>query len=133
MANFNRVILAGNLTRDPELRFTNNGIPVCNFGIAVNERKSDGEEVAHYFDVTAWRNLGETMANYKSKGDPVLIEGRLNYRSWEADDGSRRSKVDVVAQNVQFLNRSGGNGSNGSSGQGSPSDEEEIDYNDLPF
>ena len=58
-----------------------------------------------FFDVTAWRELGEAIANYKKKGDPVLVEGRLQYRSWEAEDGSKRSKVDVVADNVQFLGR----------------------------
>jgi single-strand DNA-binding protein len=71
MVSFNRVVLAGNLTRDPELRFTNNGIPVCQFGIAVNRVRSKNEEV-DFFDITAWRELGETIANYKKKGDPIL-------------------------------------------------------------
>ena len=104
MVSFNKVILAGNLTRDPELRFTGNGIPVCDFGLAVNRVRSKNEEV-DFFDVTAWRELGETIANYKKKGDPILIEGKLQYRTWEAQDGGKRSKVDVVADNVQFLGR----------------------------
>ena len=104
MPNFNKVIIAGNLTRDPELKFTSGGIPVCDFGIAVNRVRSKTDEV-DFFDVSAWRELGETIANYKKKGDPILVEGRLQYRSWEADDGSRRSKVDVIAENVQFLVR----------------------------
>src|ERR687885_451639 len=112
MVSFNRVVLAGNLTRDPELRFTSNGIPVCEFGIAVNRVRSKSEEV-DFFDITAWRELGETIANYKKKGDPILVEGRLQYRTWEAQDGSRRSKVDVVADNVQFLGRSGDGGGEG--------------------
>ena len=76
MVNFNRVILAGNMTRDPELRFTNDGIPVCSFGIAVNRVRSRSEEV-DFFNISAWRELGETIANYKKKGDPILVEGRL--------------------------------------------------------
>jgi single-strand DNA-binding protein len=107
MVSFNRVILAGNLTRDPELRFTNDGVPVCSFGLAVNRVRSRSEEV-DFFDISAWRELGETIANYKKKGDPILLEGRLQYRTWEAQDGSKRSKVDVVADNVQFLGRRGG-------------------------
>ena len=116
MANFNKVILAGNLTRDPELRFTNNGIPVCNFGIAVNRVRSQNDDV-DFFDVTVWRELGETVANYKQKGDPILLEGRLQFRSWEDNDGTKRNKVDVVADQVQFLARGQGQDSeNGGSG-----------------
>ncbi|MGF1472954.1 MAG: single-stranded DNA-binding protein [Rubrobacteraceae bacterium] len=115
MVSFNKVIVAGNLTRDPELRFTNGGIPVANFGLAVNRVKSKTEEV-DFFDVTAWRELGETITNYKKKGDPILVEGRLQFRQWEAQDGSKRSKVDVVADNVQFLGKANGNGSSGAGG-----------------
>ena len=114
MVSFNRVVLAGNLTRDPELRFTSSGIPVCEFGLAVNRVRSKSEEV-DFFDITAWRELGETIANYKKKGDPILVEGKLQYRTWEAQDGSRRSKVDVVADNVQFLGRGEGGGEAGTS------------------
>ena len=88
MVAFNRVVLAGNLTRDPELRFTQSGVPVANFGLAVNRVRSKNEEV-DFFDVTAWRELGETVTNYKKKGDPILVEGRLQYRSWEANDDGR--------------------------------------------
>src|ERR671938_261064 len=116
MVNFNRVVLAGNLTRDPELRFTNDGIPVCSFGIAVNRVRSRSEEV-DFFNISAWRELGETIANYKKKGDPILVEGRLQYRTWEAQDGSKRSKVDVVADTVQFLGRAGDGGASASTGQ----------------
>jgi single-strand DNA-binding protein len=118
MADFNLVVEAGNLTRDPELKFTNNGIPVCNFGIAVNRVRSQNDEV-DFFDVSAWRELGETIANYKKKGDPILIKGRLQFRSWEAQDGSKRNKVDIVAEEVQFLSRGQGEESeNGASGGG---------------
>ena len=143
MVSFNRVVLAGNLTRDPELRFTNNGIPVCQFGLAVNRVRSKSEEV-DFFDITAWRELGETIANYKKKGDPILLEGRLQYRTWEAQDGSKRSKVDVVADNIQFLSGradsedgapSGGQSRRGG-GRGDRRDEVEInetDFEDIPF
>ena len=152
MVAFNRVVLAGNLTRDPELRFTQSGVPVANFGLAVNRVRSKDEEV-DFFDVTCWRELGETVTNYKKKGDPILVEGRLQYRTYEANDGSKRNKVDVVADNVQFLGSSNGgsdgNGSGGSGGarvsagsrggdeggsgrRGGPEVSEE-DYDDIPF
>ena len=104
MVSFNKVVVAGNLTRDPELRFTSGGVPVCGFGLAVNRVRSKNEEV-DFFDISAWRELGETIANYKKKGDPVLVEGRLQFRTWEAQDGTKRNKVDIVAENVQFLVR----------------------------
>ena len=146
MVNFNRVILAGNMTRDPELRFTNDGIPVCSFGLAVNRVRSRSEEV-DFFDISAWRELGETIANYKKKGDPILVEGRLQYRTWEAQDGSKRSAVDVVADRVEFLGRagdpadgvaSGGGGGQAqrSGGRGGRREEVEIneeDFEDIPF
>ena len=142
MVSFNRVILAGNLTRDPELRFTNGGVPVCSFGMAVNRVRSKTEEV-DFFDVSAWRELGETIANYKKKGDPILIEGRLQFRSWEAQDGSKRNKVDVVADNIQFLGRSDGSGDGSGGGQGGQQSQSqgsrdnvefnEQDFDDIPF
>jgi single-strand DNA-binding protein len=146
MVSFNRVILAGNLTRDPELRFTNDGVPVCSFGLAVNRVRSRNEEV-DFFDISAWRELGETIANYKKTGDPILVEGRLQYRTWEAQDGSKRSKVDVVADNVQFLGRpgdssedggtpAGGGARRGGRSQGGNRDEVDIneeDFEDIPF
>ena len=146
MVSFNRVILAGNLTRDPELRFTNDGVPVCSFGLAVNRVRSRNEEV-DFFDISAWRELGETIANYKKKGDPILVEGRLQYRTWEGQDGGKRSKVDVVADNVQFLGgRADADGSGaapagasqsrrGRGGGGKRDDVEvnEEDFDDIPF
>jgi single-strand DNA-binding protein len=147
VVSFNRVVLAGNLTRDPELRFTNDGIPVCSFGLAVNRVRSRSEEV-DFFNISAWRELGETIANYKKKGDPILLEGRLQYRTWEAQDGSKRSAVDVVADNIQFLSgrgdsedgaASGGGGgqaSRGGGGRGGRREEVDIneeDFEDIPF
>lgn len=140
MVSFNKVIIAGNLTRDPELRFTNGGVPVCSFGMAVNRVRSKTEEV-DFFDVSAWRELGETIANYKKKGDPILVEGRLQFRSWEAQDGSKRNKVDVVADNVQFLGRAGDGGEGGGQGgqrQGGQGQRDDVniseeDFDDIPF
>ena len=141
MVSFNRVVLAGNLTRDPELRFTNDGIPVCSFGLAVNRVRSRSEEV-DFFNISAWRELGETIANYKKKGDPILLEGRLQYRTWEAQDGSKRSAIDIVADNVQFLGRpgdsddgasSGGGGGQARRGGGRGDRREEVDINETDF
>jgi len=114
MASFNRVILAGNLSRDPEIKFTNDGVPVTNFGLAVSRVRSKKEGAVDFFDITAWRELGEAVANHKRKGDPVLVEGRLQYRAWEVEDGTKRSKVDVVADSIQFLGRGKGSFGGGS-------------------
>ena len=145
MVSFNRVVLAGNLTRDPELRFTQSGTPVCGFGLAVNRVFSKNDEV-DFFNISAWRDLGERVANYTKKGDPVLVEGRLQYRTWEAQDGSKRSAVDVVADNVQFLGRAGDSDDGASSGSGGQArqaggrggrreevDIDETDFEDIPF
>ena len=107
-ANINRVVLVGNLTRDPELRHTPSGTPVCSLRLAVNTRRKDpatGEwgEKPNYFDVTVWGNQGENCAQYLSKGRPVAVDGRLEWREWEAQDGSKRQAVEVIADSVQFL------------------------------
>ncbi len=107
MASINRVVLVGNLTRDPELRQTPNGKSVCTLGLAVNDRyKNDaGEwvEKPNFFDIVTWGAQAENCSRYLSKGRPVAVDGRLSYRSWEAQDGSKRSKVEVIANSVQFL------------------------------
>lgn len=109
MASLNRVVLIGNLTRDPEMRSTPSGASVSNFGLAVNRRWTNrqGERVdqVDYFNIVVWAKLAELCTDYLSKGSPVAVEGRLQSRSWETDDGQKRSKVDVVAENVQFLGR----------------------------
>ena len=107
-ANINRVVLVGNLTRDPELRHTPSGTAVCSLRLAVNTRRKDastGEwtEKPNYFDVTVWGNQGENCAQYLSKGRPVAVDGRLEWREWDAQDGSKRQAVEVVADSVQFL------------------------------
>ncbi len=107
MASLNRVVLVGNLTRDPEVRNTPDGIPVANLGIAINRNwtNKQGEREADFFTVIAWRKLAELCSQYLTKGAPVAIDGRLQSRSWETADGQKRSTVEVVADNIQFLNR----------------------------
>src|SRR3954451_15058173 len=106
--NINRVTVTGNLTRDPELRSTGGGTSVCSLRIAVNSRRKDGQsgqwvDKPNYFDVTVWGNQGENCAQYLSKGRPVAIDGRLDWREWEAQDGAKRQAVQIVAESVQFL------------------------------
>lgn len=106
MATLNRVYLLGNLTRDPELRYTPSGTAVASFGLAVNRRYRQGEELREetcFVDVVVFGRQAETVSEYLSKGRQALVEGRLTWRSWEADDGTRRSKHEVVAQNIQFI------------------------------
>ena len=105
--NINRVILTGNLTRDPELRSTPSGTSVCSLRLAVNSRRKNasGEWIdkPNYFDITVWGQQGENCAQYLAKGRPVAIDGRLEWREWEAQDGAKRQAVEVVAESVQFL------------------------------
>lgn len=108
MASFNKVILLGNLTRDPELRYTPNGTPVTTFGLAVNRRSGQGDERREevcFVDIVTFGREAETASEYLSKGRPVLIEGRLQWRSWEGQDGQKRSKHEVVAERIQFMSR----------------------------
>ena len=105
--NINRVVVSGNLTRDPELRSTPGGTSVCSLRIAVNSRRKDESgkwvDKPNYFDVTVWGAQGENCAQYLAKGRPVAVDGRLNWREWEAKDGSKRQSVDIIADSVQFL------------------------------
>jgi len=103
---FNKVILIGNLTRDPELRYTPQGTSVCNFGIAVNRKYKQGEEMKEevtFINVVVFGKQADTCGQYLNKGSSVLIEGRLQERRWETEDGQKRSKHEVVAQSIRFL------------------------------
>jgi single-strand DNA-binding protein len=106
-ANINRVVLVGNLTRDPELRHTPGGTPVCSLRIAVNSRRRDDSgqwiDKPNYFSISVFGNQAESSAQYLSKGRPVAIDGRLDWREWQAQDGSKRESVEIVAESVQFL------------------------------
>jgi single-strand DNA-binding protein len=117
MSNFtiNSVTLGGNCTRDPELRTTPSGTPVCKVRLAVNSRRKDAGgnwvDKPNYFDVTIWGKLGENVAQNLRKGAKLAVQGRLDWREWEANDGSgKRQTVDVIAENVFFEGRSTGNG-----------------------
>ncbi|HGJ67176.1 TPA: single-stranded DNA-binding protein [bacterium] len=129
MASLNKVFLIGNLTRDPELRYTPSGTAVANFGLATNRKYKgqDGEmkEETCFVDIVTWGKTAENCSNYLSKGRPVFIEGRLQFRSWETDDGQKRSKLDVIADRIQFLG-----GPRSEDGLNVPDDEAD---DDIPF
>ncbi len=108
MAGVNKAFLLGNLTRDPELRFTANGLAVAGFGLAINRKykqNNEWKEEVCFVDITVWGKQAENCAEYLNKGNSVFVEGRLNYRSWETEQGQKRNKLEIVASNVQFLSR----------------------------
>jgi single-strand DNA-binding protein len=145
-ANINRVVLVGNLTKDPELRHTPSGTAVCSLRLAVNTRRKDGAtgewtEKPNYFDITVWGNQGESCAQYLSKGRPVAVDGRLEWREWDAQDGTKRQAVEIIADSVQFL---GSRGDSEGGGQpqfvpaGAAAQTENADFaagadDDIPF
>ena len=104
-ANFNKVILAGNLTRDPEIRHLQDGAAVVKFSIAINRRTKSKKESVDYFDIVAWEKLAEHCNTYLRKGSGVLIEGALRNRSYENKDGEKRRATEIVASSVTFLDR----------------------------
>jgi single-strand DNA-binding protein len=117
--NINRVVMTGNLTADPELRSLPSGMSVCSLRIACNTRRKDGAsgewvDKPNYFNVTVWGAQGENAARYLSKGRPVAIDGRLEWREWEAQDGTKRQATDIIADSVQFLGSREDVGSGGS-------------------
>ena len=119
MASYNKVILMGNLTRDPELRFTANNMAICKFGLAVNRRFKDGtsgewKEEPTFVDITIFGARAEPFAKYHTKGKPAFIEGSLRFDTWEdKNGGGKRSKLYVVADNWEFVGSGGGGGSGG--------------------
>jgi single-strand DNA-binding protein len=146
MASFNRVLLMGNLTRDPELSYTPQGAAVCKFGLAVNnsyvtasgERKED----PLFIDIVVWKKQAESCATFLKKGRPVFIEGRLQLDNWQSATGEKRSKIKVIANRVQFI------GAKSKSDEGtpddkiveeektvpeSPHDDHEVGEEDIPF
>ena len=141
----NTVTVVGNVTRDPELRFTPNGAAVANFGLAWNRKGQNDEEVVSFFDVTCWSGLAENVAESITKGSRVVVYGRLDQRSWENQDGERRSKVEIVADDVapslrwatveitrnEFRGGDGGGSAAPSSGGGRPASTPQTD--EEPF
>jgi single-strand DNA-binding protein len=143
-ANINRVVLVGNLTRDPEVRQTPSGTSVCSLRIAVNSRRRDESgqwtDKPNYFSISVFGNQAESCAQYLSKGRPVAIDGRLDWREWQTQDGQKREAVEIVAESVQFLgSRGDGDGSGGGNqfvpagaSSGSDADFQGTD-DDIPF
>ncbi|MCS7062496.1 MAG: single-stranded DNA-binding protein [Methylacidiphilales bacterium] len=115
MADLNKVMLIGNLTRDPEVRYTPKGVAVADMGLAINStyRAQDGQirDEVCYVDVVAWGRQAETCKEYLTKGSPIFVEGRLQYEQWETKDGEKRNRIRVRAERVQFLGRGGGRSS----------------------
>ena len=138
MNSFNRVILLGNLTRDPEVRYIPSGTAVASFALAVNRRYKQGTETkdeVSYIDIVVFGKTAENCGQYLNKGDAILVEGRLQQRRWDdKDSGQKRSKVEVVAQTVNFMpKRSGqGTGAGGKHDQ-EPAPEPPVDEGDIPF
>ena len=132
--NINRIVLTGNLTRDPELRNTQSGTSVCSLRIACNTRRKDASgqwvDKPNYFDVTVWGAQGENCAQYLSKGRPVAIDGRLEWREWEDQQGNKRQAVDIIADSVQFLGSPAGDG-NGNGGRFTPQSDVPADTADF--
>ena len=133
--NINRVVLTGNLTRDPELRSLPRGMSVCSLRVACNTRRKgaggEWEDKPNYFDVTVWGAQGENAARYLSKGRPIAVDGRLEWREFEAKDGSgKRQAIDIIADSVQFL---GGRDEGGPSGGGGFTPRSDVPVNDSDF
>lgn len=142
----NKVILIGNLTRDPELKTTTSGFSVCSFGIAVNRRftNASGEREVDFINITTWRGLAENCAKYLSKGRKVCVCGSLQTRSYEDKDGNKRTATEVVAEDVEFIGGAGEGGGNGEtrtyepaakqqSGKRQVAELEPVDNDELPF
>lgn len=139
MTSFNKVILLGNLTRDPEVRYTPNGTAVANFAIAVNRRYKQGEETKDevgYFDIVVFGKQAEACGQYLNKGDGILVDGRLQQRRWESEDGQKRSKVEIVAQSVNFMPKRSGAAASRTAAAPSESEhapEAPVDEGEIPF
>ena len=126
--SFNKVIMLGNLTKDPDLRYTGQGTPVCNFRLAVNSKFGENKDETLFIDIVVWGKQAETCAQYLTKGRSVLVEGRLIERSWEKD-GQKHSKMEINANAVRFLGGSKGDGkaAYATAGAGVPEDTSEIE------
>jgi single-strand DNA-binding protein len=134
--NINRVVMTGNLTRDPELRSTPSGTSVCSLRVACNTRRKDASgdwvDKPNYFDVTVWGAQGENCANYLAKGRPVALDGRLEWREWQDKEGNKRQSIDIIADSVQFLgSREGGGGGEGNGSRFTPQSDVPADQADF--
>ncbi|HEX2703336.1 MAG TPA: single-stranded DNA-binding protein [Solirubrobacteraceae bacterium] len=138
-SNLNVVVITGNLTRDPELRALPSGTSVCDLRVAVNTRRKNGasgewEDKPNFFDVKVWGAQGDNCARFLSKGRPVGVQGRLEWREWETQDGQKRQAIDIIADSVQFLggrDDSGNGAFTASAGAGSSSSDVPVDERDF--
>jgi single-strand DNA-binding protein len=133
--NINRVVLTGNLTRDPELRSLSSGMSVCSLRVACNTRRKNNstgewEDKPNFFDVTVWGAQGENCARFLAKGRPVAIDGRLEWREWETPEGHKRQAIDIIADAVQFL---GGRDDAGGGGGGGFTPRSDVPVDDRDF
>ena len=132
--SLNKVMIIGNVGRDPEMRYLPNGTPVTNFTVAVNRRYStpDGEkkEETEWFRIVLWRQLAEIANQYVTKGQSVYIEGRLQTRTWEGQDGQKRTQVEIVAQVMQML---GSRPRAGAPGEEAAPADQDVEVDDIPF
>ncbi len=132
MTSFNKVIMIGNLTKDPEVRYTPSGTAVANFGLAVNHRYKQGDEMKDevcFIDIVVFGKQAENCGQYLSKGQGVIVDGRLQQRRWEADDGQKRSRHEVVAQSVRFLSKKQSEShDNDSSGDASGEESQDVPF-----
>jgi single-strand DNA-binding protein len=136
MTSFNKVILLGNLTRDPEVRYTPNGIAVASFAIAVNRKYKQGDETKEevsYIDIVVFGKQAESCGQYINKGDSVLIDGRLQQRRWETEEGQKRNKLEVVAQSVNFMPKRSAGGKGSGDSHPEPAPEAPVDEGEIPF
>lgn len=155
VANFNQVILLGNLTRDVELRHTQSGQALAKFGLAVNRKytvNGEQKEETCFVDLTAWGRQAEVLNQYVKKGSQLFVQGRLQFSTWEGQDGAKKSKLEVVVENFQFVGSRGGGGGMGGGGDdggeqrprsgarkpaaqegGASGGGESVDYGDIPF
>jgi single-strand DNA-binding protein len=153
MANFNKVLLLGNLTRDVELRYSQSGLPIAKLGMAINRRytqNGETKETTCFVDLTAFGKQAEILNQYVSKGRPLFVEGRLEYSTWEGQDGGKRSKLEVVIENFQLLGSGrgaaggtagGGSAAGAGGGASAPRGKQaeagaeggDVDYGDIPF
>jgi single-strand DNA-binding protein len=138
--SINKVLITGNLTRDPELRATGSGMSVLKMGVAVNDRRKnpqsgEWEEVPNYIDVVVFGTRGESLSRFLSKGAKVAIEGKLRWSSWEdKDSGAKRSKIEVIADDIEFMSARGEGGGGGYSAPSAPATPTEpVFEDDIPF
>ncbi len=135
--NINRVVLTGNLTRDPELRSLPSGMSVCSLRVACNTRRKNNasgewEDKPNFFDVTVWGAQGENCARFLAKGRPVALDGRLEWREWQDKEGNNRQSIEIIADSVQFLGgREEGAGGGGNGGGFTPRSDVPVDDRDF--